>query len=52
VDGADETYRLTGRAAGDAGKDITTGTEKSTKVTVCYPEDAGQKGAHCFKKAV
>ena len=49
-DGAEESYRLTDRAARDAGKDIGEGAGKSEKVTVYYTEQAGHKVAHFFKK--
>ncbi len=49
--GAEETYRLTDRAAIDAGKDISEGAEKSAKVTVYYTDEAGKKVAHFFKNA-
>jgi hypothetical protein len=50
ADGTEETFRLTGRAATDAGKDIAAGTEKGTKVTVYYTEESGKKIAHFFEK--
>ena len=50
--GTKESYRLTDSAARDAGKDIAKGSEKSTKVTVYYTEEAGHKVAHFFKRAV
>jgi hypothetical protein len=50
ADGAEETFRLTDRAARDAGKGIGEGAEKSEKVTVYYTEEAGHKIAHFFKK--
>lgn len=52
ADGADETYRLTGSAARDAGTDIAAGTEQSAKVTVYYTEDAGRRVAHFFRRAI
>jgi hypothetical protein len=52
ADGTEETFRLTGTAAKDAGKGIAEGTEKSVKVTVYYTEESGHKVAHFFKKAV
>jgi hypothetical protein len=52
ADGTEETFRLTGGAAKDAGKDIAEGTEKTAKVTVYYTEEGGHKVAHFFKKAV
>jgi len=50
ADGTEQTFRLTGRASEDAGKDIAKGTEKGAKVTVYYTEDAGKKVAHFFEK--
>jgi len=47
--GAEETYRLTDKAAKNAGKDVAEGAEKSAKVTVYYTEEAGKKIAHFFK---
>jgi hypothetical protein len=52
ADGTEETFRLTGHAAKDAGTDIAEGTEKTAHVTVYYTEDAGHKVAHFFKKVV
>jgi hypothetical protein len=52
ADGTAETFRLTGSAAKDAGKDVVEGSEKSVKVTVYYTEDGGHKVAHFFKKAI
>ena len=52
ADGAEETYRLTGSAAKDAGKDIGAGAEKTEKVTLYYTEEAGHKVAHFFKRAI
>ena len=51
ADGTEETFRMTGHAAEDAGKDVGKGAEKSEKVTVYYTEEAGHKVAHFFKKA-
>ncbi len=50
ADGAEEMFRLTDRAASDAGKGIGEGAEKSEKVTVYYTEEAGHKVAHFFKR--
>jgi hypothetical protein len=50
ADGAEETYRLSARAAKDAGKDLEAGADKSAKVTVYYTEEAGHKIAHFYKK--
>jgi hypothetical protein len=50
ADGTEETFRLTGHATEDAGKDIAKGSEKGARVTVYYTEDAGKKVAHFFEK--
>ncbi len=50
ADGTEETFKLSGHAAADGGKDIAKGTEKTTKVTVYYTEEAGKKTAHFFEK--
>ncbi len=50
ADGTEETFKLSGHAADDAGKDIAKGSEKTTKVTVYYTEEAGKKTAHFFEK--
>jgi hypothetical protein len=50
ADGTEETFKLSGHAAADAGKDIGKGSEKTTKVTVYYTEEAGKKTAHFFEK--
>jgi hypothetical protein len=50
ADGTEDTFKLSGRAADDAGKDIAKGSEKATKVTVYYTEEAGKKTAHFFEK--
>ncbi|HEY4763197.1 MAG TPA: hypothetical protein VIH75_05945 [Candidatus Sulfotelmatobacter sp.] len=50
ADGTEETFKLSGHAAADAGKDISKGAEKTTKVTVYYTEEAGKKTAHFFEK--
>jgi len=49
ADGTEDTFRLSGHAATDAGKDIAKGSEKSAKVTVYYTEGAGKKVAHFFE---
>jgi arginine repressor len=51
ADGTEQTFRLTDRAAEDAGKDIAAGAEKSGKVAVYYSEEAGHKVVHFFRKA-
>jgi hypothetical protein len=50
ADGTEQTFRLSGRAAADAGKDIGAGADKAGKVTVYYTEDAGKKTVHFIKK--
>lgn len=50
ADGTEETFKLSGHAATDAGKGIEKGAEKSEKVTVYYTEDAGKKVAHFFER--
>jgi hypothetical protein len=52
ANGTEEVYHLTDSAAKDAGQDVVKGTEKSSKVTVYYTEEAGHKVAHFFKKAI
>jgi Cu/Ag efflux protein CusF len=49
ADGTKETFALTRQATADAGKDIASQTEKATKVTVYYTEQAGHKTAHFFE---
>ena len=48
--GRTETFRLTDRAAADAGKDLDQGGTGLTKVVVYYTDESGQKVAHYFKK--
>jgi hypothetical protein len=50
TDGTEHTFKLSGHAADDAGKDIAKGTEKTAHVTVYYTEEAGKKTAHFFEK--
>ncbi|HKN72194.1 MAG TPA: hypothetical protein VJX30_14250 [Terriglobales bacterium] len=50
ADGTEHTFKLSGHAADDAGKDIEKGTEKTAHVTVYYTEEAGKKTAHFFEK--
>jgi hypothetical protein len=52
ADGAEETFRLSDRAARDSGKDIATDAQKSAKVTVYYTDKAGHKVAHFLKEAI
>ena len=51
-DGVDHTYDLSEHAVSDSGKDIAKGSEKGTKVSVYYSEQAGRKVAHFFKTVV
>lgn len=50
ADGTEDTFKMSDRAAKDAGKDIEKGSEKSAKVTVYYTEEAGKKTVHFFEK--
>jgi hypothetical protein len=50
-DGVKSTYRLTDHAAKDGGRDIGESTEKGTRITVYYTEEAGRRVAHFFEKA-
>ena len=50
ADGTDHTFKLTGHAAADGGKDVAAGAEKGTKVVVYSTEDAGKSVAHFFEK--
>jgi Cu/Ag efflux protein CusF len=52
TDGVEETYRLTERAARDAGKDIEKGAEKSVKVAVYYSQEGSAKVAHFFRSTL
>jgi hypothetical protein len=47
-DGSTETFRLTERAAGEAGDAIS--AADSTRVTVYYADESGRKVAHYFRK--
>jgi hypothetical protein len=51
AEGSEEMFRLSDRAATDAGKDVADAAEKSAKVTVYYTGEAGHKVAHFIKKA-
>ena len=51
ADGTERTFRLLGRGARDAGRDIAKGADKSARVTVYYTEEAGDKVAHFFKSS-
>jgi arginine repressor len=50
ADGTEETFKLTGHAAKDGGKDIAEGSEKGAKVVVYSTEVSGKKVAHFFEK--
>jgi hypothetical protein len=49
-DGKTETFRLTDRAAEDAGKDVGRDTKDASQVVVYYSDEGGQKVAHFFRK--
>jgi hypothetical protein len=51
ADGAEETSKMTDKAARHAGNDIAKDSEKGGKVTVYYTEEGGKKLVHFFKKA-
>jgi hypothetical protein len=48
--GTSETFRLSDRAAAEAGGDAEPTATGATRVTVYYSDEAGQKVAHFFKK--
>jgi hypothetical protein len=48
ADGTEKTFVFTDDAAKDMGKAVGAGTEKGTKLTVYYTEEAGKKTAHFF----
>jgi hypothetical protein len=50
ADGKTETFRLTDRAAEDAGKDVGRATRDASQVVVYYSDEGGQKVAHFFRK--
>lgn len=50
ADGTEHTFKLTGRAAADGGKDVAAGTEKGAKVAVYSTKTAGKAVAHFFEK--
>jgi hypothetical protein len=50
ADGSEHAFKLTGRAATDAGKDVAAGAEKGTKVAIYSTEDAGESVVHFFEK--
>ena len=49
ADGTEEAFKRSSHAAADAGKDISKGAEKTTKVTVYCTEEAGKKTVHLFE---
>jgi hypothetical protein len=49
ADGTEETYRLTERAAEDAGIETEDAAKKSARAIVYYSEEANHKIAHFFK---
>jgi len=51
ADCTEQTFRMSGHAAEDTGKDIGEGADKGAKVTVYYSEDAGKKTVHFIRKA-
>lgn len=50
ADGTEHTFKLTGHAAADAGKDVAAGTEKGAHVVVYSSESTGKAVAHFFEK--
>jgi hypothetical protein len=48
--GKSETFRLTERAAVDAGRDVDDAAAGTTRVVVYYSDEAGRKVAHFFRK--
>jgi hypothetical protein len=50
ADGTEHAFKLTGHAATDAGKDVTAGAEKGTKVAIYSSKEAGESVAHFFEK--
>jgi len=50
ADGTEHAFKLTGRAATDAGKDVAAGAEKGTKVAIYSSEEAGKSVVHFFEK--
>jgi hypothetical protein len=51
ADGTVQTFHFTDRLARETGADTARGTEKASKVTVYYTEDAGKKVVHFFKSS-
>ena len=52
ADGTEHTFHVVKRAAVHGVQETTAGAEKSTKVTVCYTEEAGHKVAHFFQRTI
>lgn len=51
-DGAEETYRVTGRAAEEIGKEVAKGGKDAAKGTAYVTEEAGHKVVHFFEWAI
>jgi hypothetical protein len=49
-DGKKETFRLTDRAAVDAGKDIGPADTEPTRIVIYYADESGEKVAHFFTR--
>jgi hypothetical protein len=52
ADGAEESFRLTGRAAEEMGKGVAEGSEDVAKGTVYVTDEAGHKVVHFFERAI
>jgi hypothetical protein len=50
ADGTEHAFTLTRHAAADAGKDVSAGAEKGTKVAIYSTQDAGKSVAHFFER--
>jgi hypothetical protein len=51
ADGAEETFRVTGRASEEIGKEVGKGTDDAAKGTVYVTDEAGHKVVHFFERA-
>jgi hypothetical protein len=51
ADGAEETFRVTGRASEEIGKDAGKGTDDAATGTVYVTDEAGRKVVHFFERA-
>jgi hypothetical protein len=51
ADGAEETFRVTGRASEEIGKEVGKGTGDAAKGTVYVTDEAGHKVVHFFERA-